>query len=448
MKMQYGISAFERARGDLPSLPVVNMFAETAPSEADVVLQSRSGISDRSANMGGGPVDVLFKADGVLDSALYGVSATTLYNQTTSLGALDGSGPFSIAGYEDYLFCAGGGSLWSYDGVTLAAVSFPDSAAVIKVLVGASRLVAIRSDTETFYWSDSLTTTIGALSFATAENQPDRLRDMLFIDDILILFGAETVEFWPNTGDSDLPFQPLEGRVFERGIRATGCATRFGTTFAWVTDQNQVCISDQDNIISNAGLEALIAASTACRLFTFFIEGTEFLAVRLDDSTWVYNSRGGTFSQFESYGEDNFLPQTYAGGVFGSAVDGKTYAWSTAHADPATILERRFRAGFPLNSGTVTINNIVLRCNVGQTPYLSGTYVDPTIEMRLSRDAGQTWGEWRSKSLGTQGRYKKKVQWTGCGAAFQPGLIAEFRVTDPVPLRVSGVFANEPFGAL
>lgn len=80
MRLQYGISAFERARGDLPSLPVVNMYAEEAGTEeTGVVLQSRPGIADRSANMGStGPVQALFKGDGVLDSALYGVSNATL----------------------------------------------------------------------------------------------------------------------------------------------------------------------------------------------------------------------------------------------------------------------------------------------------------------------------------------------------------------------------------
>lgn len=448
-RMQFGIDAFERARGDLPELPVINMFAEEAPTEATgVVLQSRPGLEDRSANMGAGPVVVLFKADGVLDSGLYGVSAGHFYAGTTDKGAVDGSGPFSVAGYEDKVFIAGGGSLWGYDGVTLAAVTYPDSANVTKVIVGASRVITIRADTEKFYWSDVLSDTIDALSFATAESQPDRLRDMLFLDDVLLLFGAETVEFWPNTGDAALPFQPLEGRVFERGIKATGCAVEFGTTFAWVTDADQVCVSDPQNIISKAGLEAKIAASSTVRLWTFFLEGTEFLALRLDGETWVYSSRSKLWSEFNSYGQSNFVPQCYAGGVFGSALDGKTLAWSDAHVDLGGVLERRFRAGFPLNSGGVVIKNVGLRTNVGQTPYLAGDYADPLIEMRVSRNAGKTWGTWRQTSLGLQGEYRQRVRWTGLGMVGQPGLLTEFRLTDPVSLRVSDVTVNEPFGAL
>ncbi len=251
MRMQFGLSSFVRAEGDLPELPVINMYAEAAPTEeTGVVLQSRKGLDDRSANMGAGPVDTLFQRDGVLSGALFGISANTLYQATTSRGAVVGAGPWSIAGYELALFAAGGSSLYYWNGAALATVSFPDSASVSKVAVGASRLLCIRADTQKFYWSDSLATDIDALDFASAESQPDKLRDILFIDDTAILFGAETVEFWPNTGDADLPFQPLEGRVFEKGIRATGCATIFGTTFAWVTDHNEVCLGDADAVIS------------------------------------------------------------------------------------------------------------------------------------------------------------------------------------------------------
>lgn len=449
MKLQYGLSAFVRARGDLPELPVINMFAEEAPTEQDgITLQSRPGLSDRGANMGAGQVKALFKADGVLDSGLYGIADGGLYRGSTRLGTIDGGEYASLAGYENKLFCCAGASIWGYNGGTLAPLSFPDDADVLKVLVGASRLIALRKDTEKFYWSDVLSENIDALSFASSENQPDRLRDALFIDDILILFGAETVEFWPNTGDANLPFQPLEGRVFERGVKATGCATKFGSTFAWVTSENQVCVTDPENIISKPGLEALIEASTETSLWTFQIEGAEFLALRIDAGTWVFSARSGLWSQFASYDETNWIAQCYAGGVFGASRDGLTLAWNSGHLDLGGQLERRFRAGVPINAGGVVVNNLILRANIGQTPYLAGDYADPQIELRTSRNAGQTWGAWKPKSMGAQGEYRKKLQWLGLGMFSQPGMLTEFRLTAPTPLRVSGVFANEPFGGI
>lgn len=438
----------ERARGDLPTLPLENMFLEEAPGEeTGVVIQSRPGLSLDTVSMGSGPVDTLFKRDSVLGGTIYGISGGSLYSGSTLVGVVDGDAAFSIAGYENQLFVAGGQGLWGYDGATLAQIAFPDDASVAKVLVGASRLVAIREDTGRFYWSDPLDDDVEALDFATAEGQPDRLLDMLFIDDILVLFGAETVEFWPNTGDATLPFQPIEARTFEKGIRATSCAVIYRSTFAWVGNDNVVYTNGQEpQPISDAGLEEKIAASATCRLFNFFLEGTEFLALRLDGRTFIYSTRTGMWSEFTSYGQDNWIPQCFAGGVFGSSIGGETLAFNGGHSDLGGELERRFRAGVPINGAGQTVNNLSLRTDAGQTPFLSGDFADPVVELRLSRNLGQTWGDWKRKSLGAQGHYRSRPQWRALGMASQPALLCEFRVTDPVPFRVTDVRINEPYG--
>lgn len=446
-RLQFGISSYERARGDLPHLPVVNMFAEDAPTEeSGVVLQSRPGLVDRAANMGSGPVKALFKRDGVLSGDLFGVSGGNIYRSTTSLGSVSGSGPVSIAGNEAGLVVTAGATARYYNGTILANITFPDSANVAKVFNGASRFLLIRADTGKFYWTPALAATVDALDFATAESAPDRLLDGLFIDDVAILFGAETVEFWPNTGAAELPFQPIQGRVIEKGIKATGCATAIGPTFAWVTNENQVCLQDENTILSNPGLEEQIEASASCTLFTFLLGGIEFLALRLDDETHVWSWRKKSWSRFDSYDETNWVPQCFAGGVFGSSIDGRTLEWGDDHLDLGGVLARTFRAGYPLNSGGYNVANVMLRSNVGQTPYLTGAYADPIVEMRMSRDAGQTWGAWRETALGEQGNYRHRIMWKACGMASQPGFLAEFRVTDPVPFRASDVLVNEPYG--
>jgi hypothetical protein len=447
-RLQFGYSTNDRNRGDLPPMVVVNMFAEEAPTEeTGVVLQSRKGILDRVADMGAGPVKQLFQLDGVLTSDLFGVSNGNLYRDTASLGAIVGSGPVSITGNEIGLVVTAGGAPRYYDGTTLSNIAFPDAANVSKVLEGASRFIFLRAGTGKFYWSPALAATVGALDFATAETSPDALLDAVFIDDTLVLFGSETVEFWPNTGSATLPFQPLEGRVFERGIRATGCAAIFGSSFLWVGDDDVVYANGQEpQRVSNSGLEEEIAASATCSVFTYYDEGIQFFAVRVDSGTWVYSLRSGTWSEMRSSGQANWIPQCYANGVFGSAINGKTLAFSSLHTDLGGTLERRFTAGFPLNAGGIPISNMSLRTNVGQTPYLTGTYTNPVVERRISRDAGQTWGNWKSASLGAQGEYRKKVRWGPSGMASQPGFLVEFRVTDPVPFRCGDALFNEVYG--
>jgi hypothetical protein len=445
--IEFGISSYERGRGDLPELPVINMFAEEAPTEGTgIVLQSRPGLSDRAADMGNGPIEALFKRNGVLSGALFGVSGGSIYSGTTALGIIAGSGPVSIAGNEVGILATAGETARYYNGTALSSVSFPDGANVRKVFSGASRFWLIRDGSGKLYFTPPLAATVAALDFVTAESLPDDLLDGIWLDDGAILGGAESVEFWPNTGDDDLPIQPLEGMVIEEGLKATGCLVNFGPTFAWVSNKNQVRLGKEWEVISNPGLEAQIASSTEVRLFSFILEGNEFLALRLDEETHVWGLRARAWSRFASYGRDNWIPQCFAAGVFGSSVDGKTLEWGAAHLDLGGVLERRFRGGFPINSGGMIVGNVQIRCNVGQTPFLSGDYTNPTLELRLSRDAGQTWGSWKGVSLGEQGNYRTRVQWRALGMASQPGFLAEFRTTAPVPLRVSEALMNEQWG--
>lgn len=447
MRLPFGLTGYRRDRGDMPELPVVNMFAEEAPTEdGRVALQSRPGLSDRSADMGAGPVKALYQRDGVLSGDLFGVSGSDLYRGAVSLGAVAGSGVPSIAGNEIGVVVTAGTVARYYDGTTLEDIAFPDSADVLKVIEGASRFIFIRAGTGKFYWTEPLVATVDALAFATAESQPDGALDLLFVDDVLLIFGKETVEFWPNTTDADLPFAPLEGRVIEKGIKATGCATAIGSTFAWVTNENNVCIQDENNVVSYPGLQARIEASGTCSLFPFLIDGVEFLALRLDSETQIYNPRSGLWSEFASYGKANWLAQCATGAIFGSSENGKTLIWGAGHLDLGGVLERRFRAGQSINGGGFPVHRMQLRANVGQTPNVTGDYSDPQVEMRLSPDAGQTWEEWGATSLGAQGDYRALPEWRALGLASYPGLFAEFRCTDPVPFRVSDVLVNENYG--
>ena len=445
-RIQYGTSSYERARGDLPPLPVRNMFAEEAPTEeTQLCLQSRPALHDRAANMGAGEIKALFRRNGVVTGALFGVAGGNLYQETVSKGAIPGSGPVSIAGNDIGIMVAAGSTLSYYNGAALASVVFPDTANVIKVFAGASRFWCIRAGTGRIYWTPPLAATVAALAYATAESMADELLDGLWIDDTAVLFGKESVEFWPNTGDANLPIQPLEGRVFELGIRATGCATVIGATFAWVTNDNTVCLNGQEpQPISNAGLNAKIAASVECRLFTCLIDGRELLALRLDSECHIYGLQSGRWSQFVTYG-GNWAALCHADGVFGAAA-GKTLAWFDDHLELGGTLERLFTAGFAINSGGVPISNLSIRTNPGNTPYLVSDYADPRVEMRISRNGGKTWGDWKQRSLGTQGSYRDMVQWRGLGMVSQPGFLCQFRVSDPVPFRVSDVRINEKYG--
>lgn len=445
MELLTYLSEFGRDRGNLPDLPIINLFAETAEPNGNVTLQSRPGV-EISSTLGTDPIRFLYSEPGVFTQDLFAVMGTSLYRGASLLGTVTGSGPVSMDSFAGTTFYAAGENIHKYDGATLSTVTFPDGAPCSKVVVGASRLVAIQKESQTIYWTLPLETSIDALDFAQAEYSPDRLLDMLFIGDMLILFGEATVEFWTSqTGSGDIPFAPVPGRMFPKGIKNTGAAVPLGSSWAWITNTNQICVTNPDNVISTREIETEIEEAGSASLWTFYLDSIEFLAVRVGDKTHVFNTTNPTWTQFQTYGSENWEAQCFSNGYFGSAVTGDILAWSDNYID-ATVLERRFRVWAPINMETVIANSIFLRVNPGRTSYTVGEYISPNIEMRLSRDGGNTWTSWRTTQMGYRGDYRKQTKFLSCGIFSYPGALAEFRITDPVPFRASSVSVNGPYG--
>ena len=446
-------TTIRRARGNLPQMPLVNMFSEAAITEPrQFALQSFPGLTV-TTTLGAGPVSAMLQSGGVLAGALTAISASTLYVGGVALGAVAGSGAASLAGNEMGVVGAAGAVASFYDGSMFSAISFPDGQPIIKVFEQGGRFLFIPVAGQDWYWTapyaDMLVAgvfTVDGLDFASAESEPDQLLDGLVIGDSPILFGANTIEFWTKTGDLDLPYVPVEGRTFQKGVRATGCAALFDNTFGWVSPDNIVYIAGNvPQRISDAGIEELIAASATCRVDSYFFEGHEFLKVGLDDVTVEFDAQTRQWNERKT-GVANFRGgPVVAGPLFGSATDGSVYELS-GWTDLDGYHERSFCAGFTLNGGAVRIANVRLRTNPGQTEYLTGNYTDPTVELFQSYDGGQTFEDALPEQLGEQGEYRKEVEWRALGIVDAPGPLFRFRVTDPVSFRASGAGFNEARG--
>lgn len=446
--LAFGTGAYARERGNLPELPVINMFAEGAPSsDKGVVLQSRPGM-ELETTIGAGPVKGMYQRDGVFSNARFAVSGNVLFSDATSLGTINGAQRPSFAASPSKLLVTLGRDLFWYDGSALTTDAFPDGARVTAVAYLAGYEVAVRKGTNTFYFRQHTSSEFDGLDFANAENEPDELRDVVTLDDYLVFPGAESVEFWAKTGDPNAPFAPIEGRVFEKGVIATGCTVRFDNTLAWIGNEKIVYLAGNvPQRISDAGIEERMAKSATFALFAYFHEGVEYLVMRLDAGSWVFSAASKQWSEFQSWGRGNWRANCASRGPsFGDDETGAIYRFSAAHRDVDGPLERRFRAGVPIRGGSVIAANIRATVNVGETPDLTGTYAAPTLELRSSRDAARTWDVWQGVSLGGQGQYRELVEWRAQGMFDAPGMIVEIRTTDPVPFRVSAVSVNEPGG--
>lgn len=421
------------------------MIAEQAITEpTQFMLFSRPGLVEEGTTLGSGPIEALFQQDGVLGGVLIAVSGSDVYVDGVNVGTLPGSGPVSIAGNQMGVILTAGTDAKFYDGTTFRSISFPDGASVTKVMENQGRFVFLRAGTHRYYWTEPLANMldgsgdilIDGLDYASAEHEPDELVDGLVFEDHLVLGGSQTIEFHGETGNDDLPWSPTLGRVFNKGLRTTGCMALWNNVFAWVSGDNIVYSygGSQPVPISDAGIQELIAASATCAVDSFFFESHEFLRVRLATMDLFLDALTGEWAEHSTTSAGPAIN----GPIFGSTSDGKLLEFGAVYTDLGATMTRIFRFGLPLDGGAVPFHNVLLRCNPGQ-----GAVSDPVIELRWSRDGGNTWSSWREASLGNATEYRTKVEYRALGIFDQPGALFEAKVEDAVPFRVSGAMFNE-----
>lgn len=445
----YGSSAYKRTNGDFPELKLVNMHVEAAKtSEGGVALLSRPGL-DLVRTNGAGPINGLFCKAGTLSGDAFSISGSTLYREGASLGSIAGSGVASWAGGYGEILVTRGTVMRHYNG-TLADVVFPDTADVRAVCFIGSFFVAVRGDTSAkFYWSAPLDgTSWNALNFATAEREPDALLDIKPLGDNIWLFGQETIECWSLTGDATLPFSRIDQVAFDQGVLATGCVVQADNSLVFIGSKGIVYrLGDGPVRISHNGIEERIADSTTARLFSYWREGHEFVSIRLDDLTLEYDCLTQEWCEAQSSQGNWIVAHAAMKGqtaVLGHASNGKIMGFG-GWDDLGAELERRFTGYFQLD-GPTSVNNVRLWANTGHTPLLIGQGSDPLIEMRSSDDAGNSWSDWEPADLGQQGQYRIVAEWRALGMFDFPGAMFEFRLTDPVGLRISAIKVNDPSG--
>ena len=425
------------------------MYVEkAATSENEVAIVSRPGLAAQFTN-GTGPINGLFSKEGTFADAVFSLSGNALYRGTTLIGTIDGSGPVSWAGSSTEVLVTRGASLWSYNGTNLQQVTFPDSASVRAVCFIGSRFVALRGDglfPGRFYWSNLLDgRTWDALNYATAERQPDDALDIADLGDNIWIFGQESVEAWAQTGDLNLPFSRIENLAFDKGIYSTGCVAKADNSLFFTGSSHSVYrIADVPQRISDHWLEEQVRLSGSLVMFSHWRDGHEFVVLRLGAQTFAYDCATNSWCENQT-NEGQWIAccACMAGNVayFGHQSTGQVLGWS-GWTDLGTELERRFTAALELDA-PLSVDRLHLWANTGQTAVL-GT--NPQVEMRSSRDGGETWTDYDGASLGAAGQYRTIPEWRRMGQFDFPGMIFDFRCTDPVPFRVSAVKYNDPAG--
>lgn len=436
MRLPFGLSSYSRADGRLAPVRLLNLLVEKSPTvQGEIALLARpakSQLYDRSDVRG------IYREDGVYTGSLFVVAGTTLYKDDVSIGTVTGSGSVDFAYTADGLFIRGGGIVYQYNGSTLTATSFPDSASVVSLCQLNSILVGVRGDTGRIYFRLPGASLWNALDYFSAEREPDPVICVKALADTLWAYGTSSIEPFVPTGDAEVPFQRLSGASISRGIKAAGGVAQLDNTLFHVGEDNIAYrLTDGSPLrISDHGIEERLGLSSTVESWTFSWVGHTLWVVALDDETLAYDVAGG-WSQFTNFPSVGFYDgeTIYAGGE-------AVWTLEDRPDDDGEALERLFTYVIPAES-PVSCDCI----EVSLSPGVAAVGDEPAfVEHRFSDDQGRSWSDWVEASTGFGGDYRKRVRYRRLGMVDAPGRLGEVRITDPTSIRFSGVEMNPAGG--
>lgn len=372
----------------------------------------------------------------------------------TLTGSLTGTDRVQMAFSEVEGAILANGSLYVSTGSAVAAATDADYATLLSnhsetvftsITSLGQRLIATYGSR--FCFSDTLdfnnTTT---LSFYTAESSPDALVAAVALQGSLYLFGTETIERWIETGDNDAPFRPQTSSVMNRGCLARDTIAQLDNTLFFVGDDYAVYRLNGlvPQMISPAWVARKLRSETASNLVASVmeLEGHSFYILNGANGCYVYDASTGSWIVWETLEEStyewayiveasgNHYAASRLGARFAQISRDYTSDYKAAVGTFGTEIVAEWTAHLPVMGGRKPIPSIRVDGTKGRGS-ASDEFEDGYIAMALSKDGGITRGNYRLRSIGSQGEYSKRAIWRQNGRAREPQAVAFFRTNDP-----------------
>lgn len=317
----------------------------------------------------------------------------------------------------------------------------------------AQRFVFNRRGTGQIFWSDTLSTNIDPLSFATAEASPDNVTALKAHQKQLWIFGDFTTEVWYSTGDKDLPFAPIQGVAIYAGCLLPQTIQRFGESLIWVANtengNNQIVMTQgyQVQRISNHALEKNLGTYNlkGANAYVYQDEGHNFYALNipLANKTIVFDSATSLWHERAMFKDGKYLTHPakhhilYKGKhVFSHANKVLLMGLGTDGVDEidgVLMPQMRERTTHAVSRTPHVIrhNRFTLVAQQAVGTHLS----NPQVMLSWSDDDGVSWSDSRWRGLGKRGEYKYRTFWTRLGASRNRAY--RLRFTDAAELTIT-----------
>lgn len=308
----------------------------------------------------------------------------------------------------------------------------------------------------TYQWATVGTTSIDALSFASAEGSPDKIIRTLADHRELLLFGTDSIEVAVVTSDPDLPF--TRTAFIEQGLLAKHSVAKEDNSVFWLgkNEKGQGIVYRAQGYVpqrvSDFAIEHAIAGYANpedATAYTYQQDGHHFYVIHFAEATWAYDINTGLWHQRAYRNTTTGEMERHRGvchaffngvHVVGDYANGKLYRLDpevyTDDGDP--IHWERVWAEIANENELLTFSRVELMAEMGVG--LDGdpeVGADPVARLSWSDDGGRTWSNWHERSLGRIGEYRNRAVWHRLGKARR----RYFRLagSDPVKTVLMGV---------
>lgn len=297
------------------------------------------------------------------------------------------------------------------------------------------------------------------LDFAQAPSSPDNIVCPIADHGELWLFGSASIEPWANTGAADFPFEQTRGGIMKTGTVAPFSICALDNTQYWLgRDENgggtvwraqgyqpqrvsNECVEQQIQRVIEGGVDVTKAIA-----YAYQQNGHSFYVLRVPglDTSWTFEVSSQQWHERAEFdaATGGYEPHraTHHAYCYGKHIvgadDGRLYAYNQARNNNAgdILVRDRISPHYAQPSlDTIKFGAFELDCRVGAgKPDGSGC----DVLMRYSDNGGETWGDWRTMSLGAVGEYKQRARWLKNGSATDR--VWQVRCTDDSPFQVVG----------
>ena len=240
--------------------------------------------------------------------------------------------PVIFCNDSTYVFMAGGGKINYVDSVgVVTEIIDPQAPTTVTHVAFLDSYILAIDGTGKFFWADfNAGTSWAALSFASAEANPDNIQAMHVVQRQIYFLGTVSTEIWENDGDS--PFSRIPGGLIEMGCIAKYSVIKRDNSLIWLNHRRQfveftgtdvkLLASSYDKEIANFDIVSDCIGTLITK------DGQEFYVFSFlsEQKTIVYNPALEDWSEWGNWDSSgmNWLPYDIRSAVY-DLNSGKTF---------------------------------------------------------------------------------------------------------------------------